>query len=175
MYVQWLGKETGCEDVCLLLNLQWCAIGYWVNNLILCFFLSTCKILVIICNYAQACCKAYFPDGKDAIDKPSICYFKHLYRRKLKLRNAQFTVSSTPYIYFFVCKENQAKLENASSFFPGLLAYFLGDFCITHGCISLAQQPVLIKWHLALHLGHCNLCGLKWFGLSRPFWLCSVC
>jgi len=157
-----------------MLSLKWWAMGYWANNLILCFCLFTCKIQVITYNCAQAWCRAYSPDSKDAIDKPSICYFKHLYIRKLKSHNSRFTPSYDTVDINFFGKENQAKLKHAVSFLSGLPAYFLGDFCITHGCISLAQQPVPIKWHLAPHLGHCNLRGLKGFGLSHPFWLCSV-
>lgn len=82
-------------------------MGYQVNKLIflkkkLIFFFhfvfsSICKAQVTIFNYAQTCCKADIPDEKDATDKPSICYFKCLYIKKLKLHNAQFTHSQIPY------------------------------------------------------------------------------
>lgn len=58
-----------------------------------------CKTQVTICNYAETCCKANIPDEKDAIDKPSICYFKCLYTKKLKLCSAQFTLLDILYIY----------------------------------------------------------------------------
>lgn len=55
-------------------------------------------------------------------------------------------------------------------------AYLLGHFCIMHGFISLIQQPVLIKWHLALHLGHCNLHRLKriWIVSSLLIMQCVI-